>query len=49
METAGNHFVELIAPLMLIIPLRKVQIVGGSIQILFQVSFNVLSDKILHG
>ena len=37
METAGNHFVELIAPLLLLMP-RPFTIAGGLIQIAFQVN-----------
>ena len=36
METAGNHFVELVAPLLLLLP-RPFPIAGGIIQIAFQV------------
>ena len=31
-----NHFVELVAPFLLLIPHRKTRIAGGLIQILFQ-------------
>ena len=36
LETLGNHFVELVAPLMLFLP-RPLNIAGGLIQISFQV------------
>lgn len=36
LETLSNHFIELIAPILLIFP-RKCRIIGGSIQILFQI------------
>ncbi|XP_074641578.1 lipase maturation factor 1-like [Tubulanus polymorphus] len=35
-ETLSNHFVELIAPFLLLIPIRPLMITGGLIQILFQ-------------
>lgn len=37
-ETLGNHFVELVCPFLLLVPLRLPSIVGGLIQIIFQVS-----------
>lgn len=37
LETLGNHFVELIAPFFIFLP-RPFQILGGALQILFQVS-----------
>lgn len=37
METASNHFVELIAPVLLLLP-RPLPIAGGLIQIAFQVT-----------
>lgn len=40
METAGNHFVELIAPLFLLLP-RPFTIFGGLIQIAFQVNVDM--------
>ena len=36
LETLSNHFVELIAPFLLILN-RRLRIIGGCIQILFQV------------
>ncbi len=36
-EVLVNHFVELIAPVFCIIPIRPVRIAGGIIQIVFQV------------
>ena len=42
-ETAGNHFVELIAPWLMIIPYRRPQVIGGTIQVLFQVEFIPIS------
>ena len=35
-ETAGNHFVELVAPFFMLLP-RKLRITGGVIQVMFQV------------
>lgn len=37
-EVGANHFVELIAPLALLIPIRAVRIAGGWIQIIFQLA-----------
>jgi len=37
LETLGNHFVELIAPFFIFLP-RPFRILGGALQILFQVS-----------
>jgi len=37
-ETASNHFIELVAPFLLLLPRPRVlMMVGGSIQIFFQV------------
>ncbi|XP_064630133.1 lipase maturation factor 1-like [Lineus longissimus] len=36
-ETSVNHFVELVAPVLILIPFRPLCIAGGLIQILFQV------------
>jgi hypothetical protein len=36
-EVLVNHFVELIAPVFCIIPIRPIRIAGGLIQIIFQV------------
>uniref|UniRef100_A0A0G4GRG8 Lipase maturation factor n=1 Tax=Chromera velia CCMP2878 TaxID=1169474 RepID=A0A0G4GRG8_9ALVE len=36
-ETATNHFVELLAPFMLVLAVRPLRLVGGLIQIIFQV------------
>ena len=50
METAGNHFVELIAPLLLFLP-QPFSAVGGVIQIAFQVCVdlcNTLFNYILY-
>jgi hypothetical protein len=39
-ETLSNHFVELVAPLLLLMPAPRIcKMIGGSIQILFQVGF----------
>jgi hypothetical protein len=35
-EVLGNHFVELIAPILLLVPWRRGLLVGGAIQIAFQ-------------
>ncbi|XP_071481421.1 lipase maturation factor 1-like [Diadema antillarum] len=37
-ETASNHFIELIAPIFLLVPWRPLRLIGGVIQILFQVT-----------
>ena len=39
-EVLGNHFIELVAPFLLLLP-RRLAIVGGCIQILFQVRFSI--------
>ncbi|KAL4231529.1 Lipase maturation factor 1 [Mactra antiquata] len=37
-ETLSNHFVELVAPILLLLPMPRIaKMVGGSIQILFQI------------
>lgn len=38
-ETLVNHFVELVAPFLILIPIRACRITGGLIQIIFQVVF----------
>ncbi len=36
-EVLSNHFIELIAPFLILLPFRPLRIIGGLIQILFQV------------
>ena len=36
-ETLGNHFLELVAPLFMIVPVRSCRIFAGIVQIIFQV------------
>jgi hypothetical protein len=45
METLGNHFVELVAPFLLLAPWRRARIIGGAIQILFQATI-ILSGNL---
>ena len=45
-ETAGNHFVELVAPFLLVIPWRPMRLVGGVIQVLFQVISELINELI---
>jgi hypothetical protein len=42
-ETMGNHIVELALPVLLLVPHRRCNIIGGAVQILFQVG--VVSTK----
>lgn len=38
-ETLSNHFVELVAPVLLMLPMPRIaKMIGGAIQILFQVN-----------
>ena len=37
-EVLVNHFVELIAPFLILVPLRSIRLIGGIIQIKFQVA-----------
>ncbi len=47
-EVLVNHFVELVAPIMVIIPIRSFRIMGGLIQIIFQVKkINIKNIKYL--
>eukprot|EP01083_Nonionella_stella_P221309 790800_1 len=34
----ANHFVELVAPILMLVPIRRVMLAGGLIQIIFQIS-----------
>ena len=37
-EVLSNHFLELVAPIFLILPFRPLRIFGGVLQLVFQVS-----------
>lgn len=37
-ETMGNHIVELVLPVLMLLPHRYLRYAGGAVQILFQVS-----------